>query len=417
MLTSVSFLVGVVVILVVMFIFIVRNIIHICPPNKVVVFSGRYRKVLITTKDGKKYRKKLGYRIIKGGKGFRMPLFESVDSMDLTNIMIEVIVEDAFAKGAIPLAVAGVANVKIAGEEPTIRNAIERFLGRPRSDIIRIARETLEGNLRGVLAKLTPQEVNEDRLRFAKELQDEADEDLAKLGLILDTLKIQNVSDKVSYLSSVGRIRNAEAQRNARVATAENWVEATLRDIDNKKEKELIKVQVRRKTVEAELAKRMKDAQTRRAAIVADEKAQVAALVAKAEAELEMQKARYIQNEHQLEADVIKPAKAKAEADHSKAQGAVAQQIEEGRAKAAALKAIITQWKASGKYGKEIFLLQKLEKILPKTLEVLKQVKVDQRTYLPEGNSLGGNSAKIVEEVKAATGVDLAKIGKKLEGN
>jgi flotillin len=118
MLPSVSFLVGVVVILVVMFIFIVRNIIHICPPNKVVVFSGRYRKVLITTKDGKKYRKKLGYRIIKGGKGFRMPLFESVDSMDLTNIMIEVIVEDAFAKGAIPLPLPGLPMSRLPARNP-----------------------------------------------------------------------------------------------------------------------------------------------------------------------------------------------------------------------------------------------------------------------------------------------------------
>ena len=48
------------------------------------------------------------------------------------------------------------------------------------------------------MTTLTPEEVNEDRLKFAQELTDEAEEDFAKLGLDLDVLKIQNVSDDVN---------------------------------------------------------------------------------------------------------------------------------------------------------------------------------------------------------------------------
>ncbi len=90
----------------------------------------------------------------------------------------------------------------------------------------KIAKETLEANLRGVLATLTPEEVNEDRLKFAQTLIDEADDDMRTLGLDLDVLKIQNVTDEVDYLDSVGRRRTAQVIMEARVAEAERQTEA-----------------------------------------------------------------------------------------------------------------------------------------------------------------------------------------------
>ncbi|MBU1220676.1 flotillin family protein [Myxococcota bacterium] len=413
-----TFLGGVIAIIVLLSIIIIRNVIHICPPNKVLVFSGRYRWIRQRMSDGTEVRKRVGYRIIKGGRGFRWPLFESVDSMDLTNMIIDVRVEEAFSRGAIPLSVHGVANIKIAGEEPTIRNAIERFLGKPKAEIIRIAQETLEGNLRGVLATMTPEQVNEDRIAFLKGLQKEADEDLARLGLVLDTLKIQNVSDKVQYLDSIGRIRTSEVKRDARIATAKNWAEAAVRDATNRKEKELLKIKVTRKTVEAEFAKRFTDAVTKREAVIAGEKGTIAALVARAAAELHLQEARYIQMKHQLEADIIRPAMAQTSADMAKADGSVALQIEEGKAQANALRAIVQSFKESGTAGKEIFILQKLDVILPNILEVLNSVHIDKLAYLPQTNEasgIGNKSARLVEEVKAATGVDISKIAKKFE--
>ena len=114
--------------------------------------------------------RKIGYRTIKGGRALRVPLFEVVDRMDLTNMPIEVQVQGAYSKGGTPLNVHGIANVKIAGEQPVLDNAIERFLGVPRDKIMAVAKETLEGNLRGVLATLTPEEVNEDKIKFAQSL-------------------------------------------------------------------------------------------------------------------------------------------------------------------------------------------------------------------------------------------------------
>jgi len=102
-------------------------------------------------------------------------------------------------------------------------NAIERFLGVDRGRIMAIAKDTLEGNLRGVLATLTPEELNEDKIKFAQSLLAEAEDDLRRLGLELDTLKIQDVSDDVGYLDSIGRKQSAEVQKKALIADT-RWI-------------------------------------------------------------------------------------------------------------------------------------------------------------------------------------------------
>ena len=191
---------------------VIKRLLYICPPNEVLIFSGGQR----ASASGRK----VGYRIIKGGRAIRIPLFERVDRMDLTNMPIEVQVKGAYSRGGIPLNVHGIANVKVAGEQPVLDNAIERFLGVPRDRIMSVAKETLEGNLRGVLATLTPEEVNEDKIKFAQSLLDEAEDDLRRLGLELDTLKIQDVSDEVDYLDSIGRKQSAEVQKRALIAEA-----------------------------------------------------------------------------------------------------------------------------------------------------------------------------------------------------
>ncbi len=59
------------------------------------------------------------------GRGIRVPLLERVDRMDLTNMAIDIRVVNAYSKGGIPLTVEGVANMKVASEEPTIGNNLE----------------------------------------------------------------------------------------------------------------------------------------------------------------------------------------------------------------------------------------------------------------------------------------------------
>ena len=64
------------------------------------------------------------------------------------------------------------------------------------------------------------EQVNQDKEAFAGKLTEEAEHDLNKLGLVLDTLKIQNVSDEVGYLDAMGRQRSAAIRRDALKAEA-----------------------------------------------------------------------------------------------------------------------------------------------------------------------------------------------------
>ena len=136
----------------------VKRLLYVSAPNEALVFAGRRRSV---------NDREIGYYIVRGRRAVRVPLLEEVHRLDVTMFTIDVAVQNAFSKGGIPLNVVGVANFKVAGEEPLVNNAVERFLGRSRPEIMRIAKETLEGNLRGVLAQRTPAQVNEDKVPFA----------------------------------------------------------------------------------------------------------------------------------------------------------------------------------------------------------------------------------------------------------
>jgi len=86
----------------------------------------------------------IGYRVVQGGRGIKIPLIEVVDRMDLTNMIIELRVQGAYSRGGIPLNVQGVANVKVSSKDVQLANAVERFLGMTREQIMAVARETLE---------------------------------------------------------------------------------------------------------------------------------------------------------------------------------------------------------------------------------------------------------------------------------
>lgn len=409
-----------IIVAVVLILLLMKKMIYICAPNEVLIFSGRRRKIrLHVEREGKMVEEDriVGYRLIKGGRGFRIPMLERVDRIDLTNMIIEVAVRNAYSKGGIPLGIQGVANVKIAGEEPVINNAIERFLGKPREEVVRIIKETLEGNLRGVLSTLTPEEVNEKKEAFVEQLQEEAIRDLQRLGIVVDTVKIQNVYDDVQYLDSIGRQRSAEIKKSARIAEAQNRSTARIREADNRQQTVLRQIQVQVRTAQAEADKRIKDAITRRDAVVAEERSKVTAALAKAQAEIDMQDARLEQVRRQLDADVLQPAKAQANADRANARGQVAQIIEEGRATAEAFKSVSDTWKRSGTAARDIFLLQKLDEILPEVLKVVHDLKVDRMTMLPTGDgSVARTAASLNEQLKSSIGVDLAQAARRLTG-
>ncbi len=399
------------------FVWLAKRFLIICPPNRLLVLSGRRR----TADDGRE----VGYRVIAGGRAWRVPIIETASEMDVTTIPIFVAVQNAYSKNSIPLEVHAVANVKVSSDPRLVMNAVERFLGRDRSEIQRVCKETLEGNLRGVLARLTPEEVNEDRLKFAREIEDEVEEDLAKLGLQVDTLKIQSVSDEKEYLESIGRVRIAEAIRRAEIAESnarnESNKEAAnakaLGDVAQEKAQQaILQKQNEMRRIRAEL-----DAQAE-----AEEKRAVAAGdAARATAEQELQRIRSELEQIRLQADVVIPAQAHQARQEFAARGAAAPVAEDGRAVAEALRLVAEVWRAAGADAREIFLIQQLDGILADVAERIRKVRVGDVQVIDPGDGRGlarfvsgyaASFSAVLDELRASTGVDVpAILGRRIE--
>ena len=385
-----------------------KAFLRICAPNEMLIFSGRTREL----PDGTT----IGYRIIKGGRTFQLPIIETVKSMSLETMPIEIDLNGALAKGIIPLNVAGMANIKIAGtQEQGSSNAIERCLGKKREEIARIAKETLEGSLRGVLATLTPEEANTDRLRFAEEVINQASEDFRKLGLVLDTFKIQSVSDSQRYLEAIGRKKNAEVQRDARIAEADSEAEARKVTAAARNEASVAEAEAEMITVEAQNRLRVKKAELEVTSNQAEAAAKVAGDIAKAEHERTLEEIRIDLNKKKYQADVVVPAAAAQEASELSAQGEAAKILEDGKATADAVKLMRAQWDQGN--TKELFLIQLFPGIVDKVSQVVAEnLNIEKLTIVDSGigngipqlvKGLTGSVVSIIEEIKTATGLDI----------
>ncbi len=377
---------------------IVRANLKICQPNEVLIFSGRRR----STSDGTK----VGYRFIKGGRGFRIPLLEQVDRIHLNTIPLDLTVQNAYSKGGIPLTVRAIANVKVASNESELANAVERLLGKDPNEIQMIAKETLEGNLRGVLATLTPEEVNEDRLKFAKELLAEADIDLSNLGLQLDTMKIQSVEDDAGYLDAIGRQQSAHIIAAARVAEAEKREHARLAETNADKSIE-----------QAENDLRILKAQLSAKSAAEEARIDVAAEVSAAQARQQLAIEEIKLAEKKQRADVVVAAEAERKAKEEIAKGNAARIFEDGQAEVEVLRQKLALWQEAGPNAERLFLIQMLPDILKQVVQTVDNLSIDKLTVVDSGNGTGvpsvfsqiaGSTPALLESLKASTGIDVA---------
>ena len=396
---------------VILLIMIISSLIIICPPNRVVVISGRSRKM----SDGRT----VGYRILKGGRTVRIPLIEKVSWMDLNTIPLEVSVTNAYSRGTIPLNVQGIANVKVSSKEGVFENAAERFLNVPNQQIGQIAKETLEANLRGVLATLSPEEVNEDRLKFSQQLIDEADDDIKTLGLDLDVMKIQNVTDDNLYLESVGRRLTAEVVKEARVAEANRQSESEQAEAKARELAEIAQAQADRNIVEEQNNLRVRTAELDAIARAKEEEAAVAGDIARAIAEQELEQQRIELERRRLEADVVTPARANLESKQLDAQAEAAKIIEDGKAQVDVFRRLTDQYQLAGEDGQRIFVLNMLPELVDKIVSTVNNVSIDRVAVVDGGNNGGQGGipalmaqlpaavVSLSEQIEAATGIDI----------
>jgi flotillin len=400
---------GIAVLLVLMVIY--RYLLRICRPNEILIFSGRKH----TASDGRI----VGYRVVFGGRGVRVPVVETVHRMDVSLISVPIAVQGAYSEGGIPLNVHAIANIKVSTDRKFIGNAIERFLGKDRAEIARVVKETLEGHLRGVLATLTPEELNEDRLKFSRQLEASSGPDLEKLGLELDVLKIQHVSDDRNYLESIGRQRIAEILRSAEVSESDAARLAEQAEAAARARGEVAmtnaKAAVQRKANELRQIKAEVDAEARGEEV----RAEAAGQQARAEAELALQQIRGELEQLRLQAEVTIPAEVDAQVRELAAAGQAASIAADGEAMAASLAEVASAWHDSGGRAMDMFVLQHLDQIFGDVAKAATRIKVGEVNLIDGGDgktipayaaAYPATMAALFEQVTRTLGVDIARV-------
>lgn len=404
------------------FLIMIRNLLYVCRPNEILIFTGRKQGPVIVMPHGRSDQPE---HFSGGGRGrkWRIPVLERVDRMDMRNLSIDIVVDNAYSGGNIPLRIHAIANVKIHSDPGKVRNAIERFLGRERKEIYIVAQQTLEGAVREVVADMTPEQVNEDRLTFAEKLIESAVKDFDKLGLELDTLKIQNVSDSTNYLDSLGRPRIARVLRDAENAENQAMQEITQAQAAAKQRSDVAKAQAET----AILSKRNELAKVRAEldgeAMAVEREAEAAARTARAQAEQELQRIRAVLEQKRLQADVVIPAEARRQAEIARAKGDAAPTIENGRALMEVLEATTHAWNVMGDNAKEIYVIQHLEEIIGTVLDNMDKIDVGEVNVLDrgDGSALAAYAAAYPQTVAAVlralretVGIDIPAV---LEGS
>jgi flotillin len=311
-----------------------RNYIKV-PPSMVAIFYGRKHHVV----DEKGNRTTVGFRVVRGGAALRVPVLEKVEYLSLNVISIPLKISRAYTKEGVPVTVEAVANVKIAGDDVSLRGAAERFLGMSTDKIKEVIFQTLEGHLRAILGTLTVEEINADRQAFAQKMTDEAAVDLKKMGVNIDILTIQQISDEQGYLDALGKKRTAEVKRDAVVGEAQAQRDAMIKSA-------LADQEGRTKRYEADvaIAQSLRDKETRQAefdAMVHAKKAEseqsgpLATAIAKQKVteqetrveqvrkqqEVLVQEQEAARKEKELLATVVRPAEAERQAAILRAEG------------------------------------------------------------------------------------------------
>ena len=211
---------------------LVRNY-HTVAPNQVAIISGRQRKVQAAGVEGVQRR---GYRVVTGGGFLLWPVLEKVQYMSLNVMTFALDVLNAPDQNGVPVTVKAIANVKVLSDEGALSLAVERFLGYRQEQIQSFAKENLESNLRAIVGTLTIEQLIKDRQNLQTAVMREAHGDLAKLGLGVDLLNIQEVRDDKGYIQALGQARAAEVRKNADIGAAEAVRDTKIRTADAERE-------------------------------------------------------------------------------------------------------------------------------------------------------------------------------------
>jgi len=352
-----------------------------------------------------------------------------------------------------------VAQIKVKGDDISIRTSAEQFLGKAQDEIRNIATQTLEGHLRAILGTMTVEEIYQNRDAFASKVQEVAAGDMANMGLTIVSFTIRDIRDTQGYLDALGKPRIAQVKRDAQIAQAEADRDAMIRSSqanqagqeakfvadtriaeaqrDYQSNVAQYQAAVNQKKAEADLAYDLQKFKTGQ--LVKAEEVQVQ--IVEKQKQIDLQQQEILRKQRELEANVQKPADAErykvetlanarkfqleteaagaasatkatgfasadvvkatglAEADANKARGlAEAAVIEaQGRATAEAMRVKAESFK---QYN-EAAVIEMIVRVLPEVAGKISEplAKTEKIVIINSGNGPGGGASKLTGDV------------------
>ena len=164
----------------------------------------------------------LNKRTIIGKASIKIPYLERMDRLSLKLIAIDVKTSNAVPTADyINIQVDAAVNVKISSEPQRLALAAENFLNQNTQYIAGIAREVLEGNMREMEGSMRLEEMVSDRQKFANLVKENAEPDLAAMGLDIVSFNVQNFADSNGVIDDLGIDNISQIKKKAAIAKAE----------------------------------------------------------------------------------------------------------------------------------------------------------------------------------------------------
>ena len=424
-----------------------------CPSNKVIVVYGKTGGTSTA-------------KCVHGGGTFIIPLIQDYGVLSLEPMTTDIDLKGALSKGNIRVAVPSTFTFGISTKDSIMINAAERLLGLSKNDIIVQASDIILGQLRLAIATLSIEEINQDREKFLEQINANVNTELNKIGLEIINVNIKDITDESGYIDAIGRKAAAEAINKAKVEVAQQEKLGAIGEAEANKEKE---VQVAEQTAQTEIGKtnaekeqRIKTASLEAEAVdgeniakanIADSNANLAVKqadalklgeVAKANAERDVLMAQKEREEarlkkEELAAQEVEKLKIQVEAD---AEAERLRRIANGEADAIKAKYFaeaegvraVLEAKAKGydqlvkisnnkpEIATSFLMIEKIEDIVAKQVEAIKNIKFDKITVWDGGaGSKGGSttanfmrdlikSLPAMHDLAAQAGVELPQI-------
>lgn len=257
-------------------------------PNEVLVVSGRG-----------------GIDLVTGGGRIVIPFLNKAERFSLEIMTIDIVTPEVYTKQGVKIIVDAVAQVKVRNDEKMIRTAVERFLTKTPGEIVEIIKQTLEGHTRAIIGRMQVEEIIKERDKFASAVAEIAHDDLANMGLGIDSFAVRDIKDNMGYLEALGKPETSKVKKEATIAEAENLSESQRKTAEAQKEAQVAQANAAKESQIAQAVAR-KDAEVAQASAQRD--AEIARLdaktkVAEKDKEYKIKQAEYNAQSKQKEAE------------------------------------------------------------------------------------------------------------------